>query len=407
MGPIRRHIPGAILITFFALLLIACGNNSSLTNSSSLSGSRVAMALTGPSSGTLGAALHYSAAITGSTNKSVTWTVNGVAGGDARVGTLTPAGLYTAPRTMPEQATVILTARSVANPSVSQSMMVTLAPAETAVAPMASAATAGAATGVTMIGPTTLNLGASVGYGAKFAGTTNQNAIWSVSPSTGAGSISLAGVYTPPAKVPSSNQVTIHAVSRQTPTVSGSITVTLLNAVPVITSATATPGNASGTYVLDVHGDAFVNGAKLVIAGSEITPTQVSASELRTTITRNVTTQVTVAVKNPDPGSTSSVTITVPLGTLKASATAAARLLDQASFGPTASTIAACGAGGAAGLPERAVRGLTNLSAGTAGLGAFAVFSGGDLDGVCALELVQQRACCKRPTAAARGAGAE
>src|SRR5581483_7906996 len=34
-----------------------------------------------------------------------------------------------------------------------------------------------------------------------------------------------------------------------------------------------------------------------------------------------------------------SVAITVPLGTLKASATAAARLLDQASFGPTESTI--------------------------------------------------------------------
>lgn len=338
MGPIRRRIPGAILITLFALLLIACGNNSSPTNSSS--GSRVAMALTGPSSGPLGGALHYSAAVTGSTNTSVTWTVNGVAGGDASVGTLTPDGVYTAPRTMPEQATVILTARSVANPSVSQSIMVALAaPAQTAVTPMAAAATAGAATGVTMIGPTTLNLGASVGYGAKFAGTTNQTAIWSVSPSTGAGSISLAGVYTPPAKVPSSNQVTIRAVSRQTPTISGSITVTLLNAVPVITSATAAPGSASGTYALDVHGDAFATGAHLVVAGSEITPTQVSASELRTTITRNATTQVTVAVKNPNPGTTSSVTVTVPLGTLKATATAAARLLDQASFGPTDLTI--------------------------------------------------------------------
>lgn len=338
MGPIRCRIPGAILFTLFALLLIACGNNSSLTNSST--GSRVAMALTGPSSGTLGGALHYSAAVTGTTNTRVIWTVNGVAGGDASVGTLTPDGVYTAPRTMPEQPTVILTARSVANSSVSQSMMVTLAaPAQTVVAPMAAAATAGAATGVTMIGPTTLNLGASVGYGAKFAGTTNQTAIWSVSPSTGAGSISLAGVYTPPTKVPSPNQVTIRAVSRQTPTISGSITVTLLNAVPVITSATAAPGSSSSTYVLDVHGDAFANGAKLVVAGSEITPTRVSASELRTTITRNTTTQVSIAVKNPDPGTTSSVAITVPLGTLKATATAAARLLDQASFGPTDSTI--------------------------------------------------------------------
>ncbi len=340
MGLIRRNIPGAILATFCALLLIACGNNSGLTNSIRLSRSRVTMALAGPSSGTLGAALHYSAAVRGSTNRSVTWTVNGFTGGDASFGTLTSDGVYTAPLTMPDQATVILTARSVANPSISQSMMLTLtAPAETAITPMAAAATAGAATGVTMTGPTTLNLGTSAGYGATFAGTTNQTAIWSVSPSTGAGSISLTGVYTPPAKVPSSNQVTIRAVSRQTPAVSGSVSVTLLNAVPVITSATAAPGSASGTYVLDVHGDAFVKGAKLVVAGSQITPTQVSASELRTTITRNATTQVTVAVKNPDPGTTSSVAITVPLGTLKATATAAARLLDQASFGPTDSTI--------------------------------------------------------------------
>ena len=298
----------------------------------------------------LGTALHYSATVTGSSNTSVKWTVNGVAGGDASVGTLTQDGLYTTPRTMPASATVIRRRRSVANPAVSQSAMVTLVgPAETTTGPTASDATAGVATGVTMIGPTTLNLGASAGYGAKFAGTTNQTAIWSVSPSSGAGTISLAGVYTPPAKVPSTNQVTIRAVSRQTPTVSGSVTVTLLNAVPVITSATAAAGNASNTYVLDVHGNAFVNGAKLVIAGSEITPTQVSASELRTTITRTTTTQVTVAVKNPDPGTTSSATVTVSLGTLNATATAAARLLDQATLWADADGHSACGDGGAAG----------------------------------------------------------
>ena len=339
MGSIYRHIVGATLSISSALLLTACGNHSSLVNSS-VSGSRVSLVVTGPSSGSLGAALRYSAIVRGSANTGVKWTVNGIAGGDATIGTLTPDGLYIAPRTMPQQPTIILTARSVASPSVSQSMMVTLAAPEETKAPSTATAATSNATGVTMIGPTTVNLGASVGYGAKFAGTTNQMAIWSVSPSTGTGSISLAGVYTPPAKVPSPNQVTIRAVSRQTPTVSGSITVTLLNAVPVITSATAAPGSVSHTYVLDVHGNAFVKGAKLVVAGSEITPTQVSASELRTTITRNVTTQVTVAVKNPDPGTTSSATITVPLGTLKATATAAARLLDQASFGPTESTIA-------------------------------------------------------------------
>jgi uncharacterized protein (DUF1800 family) len=163
-------------------------------------------------------------------------------------------------------------------------------------------------------------------------------AIWTVSPATGAGSISLAGVYTPPTTIPSANYVTIRAASRQTPAVSGSITVTLLNAIPVITSATAAPASASGSYVLDVQGDAFATGAQLMVAGTAINPTRVSATELRTTITRSGTT-VTVAVKNPDPGAAYSVTATVPLGTLNATATAAARLLDQATFGPTASSI--------------------------------------------------------------------
>jgi uncharacterized protein (DUF1800 family) len=201
-----------------------------------------------------------------------------------------------------------------------------------------SAAATPNATGVTMSGPTTVNLGAPVSYRAAIAGTTNQLATWSLSPSTGQGSISTSGVYTPPAKMAWPGQVTIRATSRQTPTVSGSITVTLLNAIPVITSATAAPTSVSGSYLLDVQGDAFVSGAKLMVAGTEITPTQVSAGELQTTITRTGT-QVTVAVKNPDPGAMYSVTATVPLGTLQATATTAARLLDQATFGPTASSI--------------------------------------------------------------------
>jgi uncharacterized protein (DUF1800 family) len=200
------------------------------------------------------------------------------------------------------------------------------------------AATAPNATGVTMSGPTTVNLGPPVAYGAAIAGTSNQLATWSISPATGLGSISQSGVYTPPSAVVWPDKVTIRATSRQTPTVSGSITVNLLNAIPVITSATAVPASTSGSYVLDVQGDAFAPGAKLMVAGTAMNPTRVSATELRTTITRSGT-AVTVAVKNPDPGATYSVTSIVPLGTLKATATAAARLLDQATFGPTASSI--------------------------------------------------------------------
>jgi len=148
------------------------------------------------------------------------------------------------------------------------------------VLPLAAAA-ASNATSVKMNGPTTVNLGAPVAYGATIAGTSNQLATWSLSPATGLGSISTSGVYTPPSAVVWPDKVTIRATSRQTPTVSGSITVNLLNAIPVITSATAVPASASGSYVLDVQGYAFAPGAKLMVAGTQINPTRVSASELR------------------------------------------------------------------------------------------------------------------------------
>ncbi|MFL6428998.1 MAG: DUF1800 family protein [Acidobacteriaceae bacterium] len=194
------------------------------------------------------------------------------------------------------------------------------------------------ATSVTVTGPTKANAGTPVAYNAVVAGTTDQLAIWSVSPATGAGSISLSGVYTPPTQIPSANTVTIRATSRETPTVSGSITVTLYDPIPVITSATANPASVSGSYLLDVQGDGFLPGAALMVAGTQMPTTHVSATELQTTVTSSAT-QITVSVKNPYPGAVYSVTSHVPLGTMKASATAAARLLDQSTFGPTETNI--------------------------------------------------------------------
>ena len=108
--------------------------------------------------------------------------------------------------------------------------------------------------------------------------------------------------------------------------------------IPVITSATANPTSASGSYLLDVQGDGFLAGAALMVAGTQMPTTHVSATELQTTVTSSGT-QITVSVKNPYPGAVYSVTSHVPLGTMQASATAAARLLDQSTFGPTETSI--------------------------------------------------------------------
>lgn len=57
----------------------------------------------------------FQATVSNNTNKSVTWSVNNVAGGDANVGTIDASGLYTAPATQPFMGVVTVTATSAAD----------------------------------------------------------------------------------------------------------------------------------------------------------------------------------------------------------------------------------------------------------------------------------------------------
>lgn len=68
----------------------------------------------------------FGAAVSGSTNTGVTWSVNGVSGGNASVGTINTAGLYTAPSTAPNPATVTVRATSVASGTASATASVTI-----------------------------------------------------------------------------------------------------------------------------------------------------------------------------------------------------------------------------------------------------------------------------------------
>jgi hypothetical protein len=56
--------------------------------------------------------------VTGSQNTALTWTVNGVAGGNAQIGTISAKGVYTAPAVVPNPNLVVVQATSVDNPSV-------------------------------------------------------------------------------------------------------------------------------------------------------------------------------------------------------------------------------------------------------------------------------------------------
>jgi hypothetical protein len=59
--------------------------------------------------------LQLTATVTGTSNQSVTWAVNGTSGGNSSLGTISSSGLYTAPTSVPNPGTVTVSATSAAD----------------------------------------------------------------------------------------------------------------------------------------------------------------------------------------------------------------------------------------------------------------------------------------------------
>lgn len=68
----------------------------------------------------------FTAAVTGTSNTGVKWFVNGVAGGDVKTGTIAADGLYHAPVSLPNPASIKITATSVADSKVTGTASVAL-----------------------------------------------------------------------------------------------------------------------------------------------------------------------------------------------------------------------------------------------------------------------------------------
>ena len=79
-----------------------------------------------------GGAQAFSATVTNTSNTAVTWQVNGVTGGNSTVGTISAAGMYTAPSVVSSALTVTVTAKSDADASRTGSSQVTVSAAATA-----------------------------------------------------------------------------------------------------------------------------------------------------------------------------------------------------------------------------------------------------------------------------------
>ena len=157
------------------------------------------------------------------------------------------------------------------------------------------------------------------------------------------GTISAEGIFTAPALPPTGNPVAIEAVSAGDAAIVGRSVVTLLNPVPVISSFA--PKNLNyGEQTVTIRGSGFVPGSQVQLDGVPLPTKFVSSKELiaRASPLQTPGAIVAVAVSNPDPGSETSSPVAATVGPAhpKVSYLAAARFLEQASWGPDAESIA-------------------------------------------------------------------
>jgi hypothetical protein len=101
--------------------LSACGGSGSSNNNNS-------MVTVSPATANVqeGSTQQFTATVTGSSTTTVSWQVNGVAGGNSSVGTIDSTGLYTAPLVIPSPASVTITAVLQRSSSVSGNAIVTI-----------------------------------------------------------------------------------------------------------------------------------------------------------------------------------------------------------------------------------------------------------------------------------------
>lgn len=190
---------------------------------------------------------------------------------------------------------------------------------------------------VVITGGSQVRLGSTVQFSANVPVTWQVNGITGGAAATG--TISTTGLYTPPASIPVGT-TTISAISVTFGPAAASQAMSILNPTPVVALAAVTQNFTGPNYLVDVMGTGFISSSVIQIAGANVTTIFVSATELQATITLTTgTTTVAVDVVNPNPGTTSSVAANVAVTALKASQASAARLLDQATFGPTLNDI--------------------------------------------------------------------
>jgi len=224
-APAAAPSPSTVTVTATSLADVTVRASSTLTIGSpsivsvSVSPNQVVIATRGQQ--------QFSANVAGTSNTSVTWSVSGIGCVGGSCGSISPAGLYTAPNSVPAFSAITVTAVSVANPAKSGSALLIVQSASSVAVSLTPKSAQVAS-------------GGQLQFSASVSGSTNPAVVWSVSgpgcSGTGCGTITAGGLYTAPASLPTPPSVTIKATAIADPSASASAGVTLVAATLVSVS---------------------------------------------------------------------------------------------------------------------------------------------------------------------------
>jgi hypothetical protein len=263
--------------------------------------------------------------INGTSNTAVSWSVNGIPGGNAVLGQICATGSnpcqivasstasqvdYLAPGSIPSPNPVSAMAVSAADPTKSASaqitvinhVLVSVQPASVTLSPLA-----------------------VQGFQASVLGTSNQNVVWQVqgtacSTAGACGTVDANGIFTAPASAPSPNAIQVVAISSDDPAQSGIANVTISTGASILTlhPSSVYAGAAQG-FTLRVDGSGFAAsspgpGSTMLIGGTARTTSCISNLECTAPVTAvdvAIAGSVSVQMQNPNATKSNVVSLVV------------------------------------------------------------------------------------------------
>jgi len=232
----------------------------------------------------LGATQQLTATVRGNTNTAATWATQGP-------GTVSNAGLYSAPATLTTPATATVTATSQADNTKSDSATIAIPAVTVSIAPQVS----------------TVILGATQQFSATVGNATNIGVTWSLA---GPGTLSASGLYSAPGILATPAAATVKAISQADPSKSASITFN----IPAVTVAVLPKTTTVILGATQQFSATVTNAMNISVTWTVTGPGTVGASGLYTapaTLTTPASATVT-ATSVADPSKSDSATVTIP-----------------------------------------------------------------------------------------------